>query len=455
MKFFFSFPGRADKILKILIFSLLFFCPGGAAVENNDCQEDNSRICRPAKDLSPFLNVKIQTEPVRGFSDNFAFTSFTGERNEKPKSSGHEKAKVLDSSPPLLPRNGGEKIRLELFYTYNCPHCRSALKWLESFSKEYPEVETKKYEVEKNMENFAILKKKLSKAKTPLLGFPTFFAGDSIIVGFSENSSPEEIMTALNLIDSCRQEKSEIAVPFFGNLDPKSLSLSQFAFVLGLLDGLNPCAMWVLAFLMGLLVYTRSPKRMLFVGGIFLASSALVYFAFMAAWFNLFTVLGNSRWITVLLAVAAIAMGLINIKEIFFFRRGISLTIADNRKMELAKKIRGIINKNETAAMAGGTFLLAIFVNFIELGCTTGFPAIFTRIVSARDTGIVEKYWYMAIYNLAYIIPLAVIVLLFLCTMGRRRMTERHGKMLKGISGFFLLALGLLMLFKPEVLFIK
>jgi cytochrome c biogenesis protein CcdA len=148
-------------------------------------------------------------------------------------------------------------------------------------------------------------------------------------------------------------------------------------------------------------------------------------------------------------------MGLVNIKELFFFKKGFSLMITDGAKNELAGKIRGIINAHDTAAMLGATVLLAVFVNLIELGCTIGLPAVFTRVLSVRDAGLAEKYWYMAVYNAAYVIPLLLIVSLFILTMGRYRMTESHGKLLKGISGVLMLLLGLLMLFRPEALLLN
>jgi len=347
------------------------------------------------------------------------------------------------------------RVELELFYTYDCPHCKKALAWLPSLKTVYPDLVINSYEVKRNKKNRGLLARRLAGAGAAPAGFPTFFAGEKLVVGFVESRSPEEIKAALDAAygkPGCPCEKKDIEVPLLGKINPASVSMLQFSFALGLLDGLNPCAMWVLMFLMGLLGYTGSPRKMLLIGGIFTAASALVYFAFMAAWFNLFLIIGSARWLTAALGVIAAGMGLVNIKELFFFKRGVSLMISGRAKVKLGEKIRRIIAERETAVMVTATAALAVFVNLIELGCTIGLPAVFTRVLSVRQAGFWAKYGYMAIYNAAYIVPLAVIIALFVFTMGRYRMTEAHGKILKGISGALMLALGLLMLLYPEAL---
>jgi len=343
-----------------------------------------------------------------------------------------------------------------IFYTYDCPHCREAIRWAAGLDADYPGLALEKYEVKQDADNRAFMAAALAERGAAVSGFPTIVVGEKVLVGFSSSRTPGEIKAELDRLYGRRSSgcpaEGEIQVPLLGRIDPASVSLFNFSFTLGLLDGLNPCAMWVLMFLMGLLLYTRSRRRMLFIGSVFVAASGLVYFAFMAAWFNLFLVVGHARWITSGLGLIAVLMGLVNLKEIFFFRKGFSLMIADGVKTGLAARVCGILNENNTAAMAVSTVLLAVFVNLIELGCTIGLPAVFTRVLSLRGAELGEKYWYMAVYNAAYVVPLGLIVSVFVCTMGRYRMTEKHGKALKAVSGTLLLLLGLMMLLKPEAL---
>ena len=427
--------------------------PFPAAAADAPCGDAKEAVCGPGEVKLPFLKLLEESAPVRERavpSPEKDLGAAPGTVKTAPPARGRPAVKAAHVLAVAA------EVRLELFYTYDCPHCKKAIAWLPSLKTQYPGLVITTYEVKRSVKNRELLARRLAAAGTAPAGFPTFFAGGKQVVGFAQPRSTDEIKAALDAAygrPGCGcQEKKEIRVPFLGSIDPASVSMLQFSFLLGLLDGLNPCAMWVLMFLMGLLAYTGSSRKMLLIGGIFTAASALVYFAFMAAWFNLFLIIGHARWITAALGVVSALMGLINLKEIFFFKRGVSLMISGKAKVTLGGKIRAIIAERDTALMVAATAALAVFVNLIELGCTIGLPAVFTRVLSVRQAGFWAKYGYMAVYNAAYIVPLALIIALFVFTMGRYRMTEAHGKLLKGISGALMLALGLLMLFKPEAL---
>ncbi len=447
---------------KILIAALLSIgIAGNIAAAKDPCLTDsNADACGVAEIKLPFFQHGLFPGrqlplPAIGAPSRSTFSAAGIFQRAASRSKPQEPALAL---PPRRPREE-KKTEIAFFYTYDCPHCRKAIKWLSTLNTAYPGLGVHKYEVKREEKNRALFAQYLAEHKAAPSGFPTFFIGEEIIVGFAENRTPAEIITALDALagnPGCPcDDKKEITVPLLGSIDPSSVSMLQFSLVLGLLDGLNPCAMWVLMFLMGLLVYTQSARKMLLIGGIFVTASAVVYFAFMAAWFNLFLIIGHGRWITITLGVVAAGMGLVNIKEVFFFKQGVSLMITDSAKYKLAGKIRRIINEKESAVMITATILLAIFVNLIELGCTIGLPAIFTRVLSAKQAGFWQKYGYMAVYNAAYVIPLVVIVSLFVFTMGRYKMTEIHGKVLKGISGVLMFILGLLMIFSPEALLLN
>ncbi|MGD9642726.1 MAG: hypothetical protein AB7V08_08310 [Elusimicrobiales bacterium] len=442
---------------------LLLLLPAALpAEESNPCIEDPAAAaCGPGEVKNLFLRQAEESLPSRGLA-------FTAAENAAPSSPAAPQAaaakKTFRFPAQVAARNSApaaaaeKTAELVLFYTYDCPHCRKAVEWFPFLKAEYPGLKISKYEVKRERGNLPLFARYLAEAGAAPSGFPTFFIGGKMIVGFDEKRSPAELRTALDAAygkPGCPCEKKEVSVPLLGKVDPSTVSLLQFSVALGLLDGLNPCAMWVLMFLMGLLAYTGSQRRMLLIGGIFVAASALVYFSFMAAWFNLFLIIGHARWITAALGAVAAVMGLINLKELFFFRRGVSLMISGKAKVKLAEKIRRLITERETAVMVTATAALAVFVNLIELGCTVGLPAVFTRVISVKQAGVLEKYAYMAVYNAAYVVPLALIVSLFACTMGRYRMTEAHGKILKGVSGALMLALGLLMLLRPEALILN
>jgi cytochrome c biogenesis protein CcdA len=156
--------------------------------------------------------------------------------------------------------------------------------------------------------------------------------------------------------------------------------------------------------------------------------------------------------VRVLVAIIAITAGLINIKDLFWFKKGVSLSIDDKHKPKLYEKMRRIVHERETSIAIAGTITLAVFVNFIELLCTAGLPAIYTNILTLNKLHWLQYYLYLILYNVIYVVPLMIIVGVFVLTMGRHKFTESQGKILKLISGLLMLALGIIMLIKPELL---
>jgi len=347
-----------------------------------------------------------------------------------------------------------DKIYVYYFFSYDCPHCKKANNFLEELSKEHEDIIIKKYEIKKNYKNLDFFYKISASYNTNPMGVPTIFIGDKYFVGFYDDVTCIEIINEINKIKGidCIDDTKQINVPLFGLISIDKISLPSFTFYIGLLDGLNPCAMWVLMFLLGLLVYARDRRKVLFIGFTFIIASGFVYFLFMLAWFNLFSIIGYSRIITSILAVLAILMGLLNIKELFFFKKGISLMIPEKYKPTLYKKAREVLNQKNKFLAIIGTIILAFFVNLIELGCTIGLPAIYTRILYLREINDFNKILYIAFYNLAYIVPLLLIVLIFTVTMGHFKFNEKHAKILKLISGVLMLSLGLILLFSPRLL---
>ncbi len=191
---------------------------------------------------------------------------------------------------------------------------------------------------------------------------------------------------------------------------------------------------------------------MLLVGGIFLFFSGVVYFIFMAAWLNLFLLMGEIKAVTLIAGIFAVAVSTINIKDYFFFKRGVSLSIPDSVKPRLYQRVVGLINVAHLPSLIFGTILLALAANTYELLCTAGFPMVFTRILTLNELPPLTYYLYLIFYNVIYVIPLLVIVLAFTFTLGSRKLTEEEGRMLKLLSGLMMLGLGGLLIFAPALL---
>ncbi len=368
------------------------------------------------------------------------------------------------------------KVYLTIFYTYDCPHCAEAMAFLTALAEKHsecpecaeavqllsdekakPELVIRAYEIKRNSENMTLFQTFAQAYGTRFQGVPALFLGDKFYVGFRMGAScrmiAEEIARQQGERETCAH--TTVDIPWLGEVNIAAVGLPQLTLTLGFLDGFNPCAMWVLMFLLGLLVYSGSRRRILFIGMTFVMASGVVYFVFMAAWLNLFLVVGLSSWITKLLAGVAIGMGAINLKDVVFFKRGVSLMIPESAKPTLYRRARAILHEQETWLAVMGTVVLAVFVNVIELACTVGLPALFTKILADRQVPAVEQYLYLALYNVVYVIPLLVIVALFAVTLGHFKLQESHARALKLVSGALMLTLGLLLLFKPQLLMLS
>jgi cytochrome c biogenesis protein CcdA len=220
--------------------------------------------------------------------------------------------------------------------------------------------------------------------------------------------------------------------------------------VLAALDAFNPCAFFVLLFLLSMMAHQKSRARMLVIGGVFVAISGLMYFAFMAAWLNVFQLFGHLAWVTLAAGALAVFVGAVNIKDFFVFEKGLTLSIPESKKPDIFRRARGILAAENLPAMIAATVLLAIAANFYELLCTAGFPMVYTRLLTLAELSPAARYGYLAAYNLIYVVPLAAIVAVFAGSLGARKLSEREGRLLKLLSGVMMLELGALLLLAPE-----
>jgi hypothetical protein len=280
---------------------------------------------------------------------------------------------------------------------------------------------------------------------------PAFLFCGQMIVGFESAATTGAYLR--ELLQRCRDRApppaARLAVPVLGELDP-AVSLPLTTVVLAGLDAFNPCAFFVLLFLLSLMVHARSRARMLLVGGVFVLCSGLVYFVFMTAWLNVFLIAGELRAVTRIAGVIAVAIAFLNIKDYFRFKRGVALGISQSAQPRLFARMRALLGAERLPAVLAGTVVLAVAANTYELFCTAGFPMVFTRLLTLRDLPIGAYYGYLALYNLVYVLPLAVIVAVFAWTLGARKLSEQEGRLLKLLSGVMMLGLGGALLIAPH-----
>ena len=220
-----------------------------------------------------------------------------------------------------------DKVEVILFYGEGCPHCESEMEFLDSIEDDY-DLEVTKYEVWNSAENLVLLKEELAAKDYSYVGVPVTIIDDRIFIGFGEyikNDLEKAISDCYNNI--CEYHSGEasvdetISVPILGEINPKNVSLPVVTAVMGFVDGFNPCAMWVLLFLISMLISLKSKVKRWFLGILFIFVSAATYFLFMASWLNLVFLVSSIVLVRILIGVFAGAAGSFNIYKYFKTRK--------------------------------------------------------------------------------------------------------------------------------------
>ncbi|MFO0798490.1 MAG: hypothetical protein U0804_13520 [Gemmataceae bacterium] len=418
---------------------------------------------------------------------------------------------AADEAPPAVKwyevKDGKVKVNLYLFYSRTCPHCTAARTFLDGLQKRHDWLAVTAYETSgspANMDHYRRMAAGLGKQAGQV---PAFFYCKQMEIGYlGDDTTGKRLEAALVYYRTALQKQVDdrrppppppapppptavplmlllvaappdgvpapepdldlpldldvppppgaatVDVPWWGAVRPEEVSLPALTVVLGGLDSFNPCAFFVLLILLGLMFRTGSRSRMLLVGCVFVAVSGLVYFLFMAAWLNLFFMVGHLRVITLTAGAVATAVAVVNIKDYFWFKQGVTLSLSDSARSRLVHRMTAVGGANGLPALVVGTAALAFAANAYELLCTAGFPLVYTRVLTLRDLPPAGYYGYLALYNLVYVLPLFLIVVGFSVTLSSHKLTEYQGRVLKLLSGMLMLALGVVLLTDPELL---
>ena len=357
---------------------------------------------------------------------------------------------------------------IEVFTRPGCPRCSEAKVFLHELRTTQPDLRVHEWDVSADPAARERLMALAQQQGIKALGVPAFYLRGRLLVGYagrdrtgaqlqallaSGSAGPAEQGSTCQLDTAACPEVAEpgtIDAPIFGRLSVRQLGLPLFTVVIGLLDGFNPCAMWVLIFLLSLLASLRDRRKMLIVGGTFVVVSGAAYFLFMAAWLNLFLLIGMARAVQIGLALLAVLVGAINVKDFFAFKKGVSLSIPERAKPGIYRRVRNVLRAPTLPAALGGVIALAVLVNLVELLCTAGFPAVYTQVLTLRHLPIWAYYGYLALYIFFYMLDDSIMLLIAVFTLSRRKMQEKEGRWLKLVSGLVMVALGVIMLARPR-----
>ncbi len=366
--------------------------------------------------------------------------------------------------------------RIELFVREGCPHCAQAEEFMARLGGERPELAIVVRDVTKDASALARLQELAQATGAGAARVPATYVNGQLILGYSAEASTDKLIRsalaggrvtsgAPTDASSCEAEDSlscgpgasagagaaapeeAFSVTLFGHtVTLDDVGLPAFTLAMGLLDGFNPCSMWVLLLMISLLAPLNDRKRMLAIAGTFVLVEGISYFAMMAAWLNLFMFIGLSRASQVVIALIAIFAGAINVKDFFAFGRGISLSIPASARPMIYNRMRGILHAPTYKVAIVGTIVLALLVQVVEFMCTSGFPALFTRILTLKQLDIAAYYGYLLLYISAYMLDDVIVLGIGVTLLSRHRLQEKEGRVLKLIAGVVMIGLGIYLL---------
>lgn len=371
------------------------------------------------------------------------------------------------------------EVNVYLFYGEGCPHCAKEIAFLNKELKKdkYSNVILHKYETWYDTDNQKLMKKVAKLIDTDATGVPFIIIGKNTHTGWlSDETSGKEILDLIEFyqnkeykdvvgdylgfthtqdIEEVKKEDTSknYKVPLLGNVNSKNVSLGLLSVVMGLVDGFNPCAMWILLFLLSLLISTKDRKKMWILGLTFILTSGLIYALFMVSWLNVAKYTSKIIFVRNLIGLFAIVFGIINlyryIKSIRTKNVGCDVTKDTDRK-KIMNKIRKIISENKLLLSLIGIMLLAISVNLIELLCSLGLPVMFTEILGLNNLSKVSYGIYIFIYILFFLIDDLIIFFIAMKTLKVKGISNKYMKYSHLIGGLIMLIIGVLMIVKPS-----
>lgn len=375
------------------------------------------------------------------------------------------------SSQDAAPRRAAD---IEVFVREGCPHCEKAEEFLKLLAFEQPRLLIVVRDIHRDPGALERLMD-IAEAAGTSLSVPTFQVRGQTIVGFAGQEStgrlirnilaspPPKRQSPPGTAETCEPEAPQPCEAETGAAGPDTFDLTflgrritleqvglpLFTIAMGLLDGFNPCSMWVLILMISLLAPMQDRMRMFAVAGAFIAVEGIAYFIFMAAWLNLFLIIGLSRVSEIVIAGIAMLAGAINLKDFWVYGWGVSLSIPESARPGIYARIRAILQAENLRGAMIGAVVLAILVQIVEFLCTSGFPALYTRILTMRQLEGLSYYGYLLLYNLAYMLDDAIVLGIGIITLSQRRLQEKEGRWLKLISGLVMAGLGLYLLVSP------
>lgn len=366
-----------------------------------------------------------------------------------------------------------ENINVYFFWAYGCPHCSDEKPFLEKMEQKYHKLKIESFEVSNSKKNIDLLKQIGEELTVDVSGVPFTVIGEQYFIGwYNEQTTGREIERAIQCVveNSCvdvvgglispitvstgsleqGEVPHQIKLPILGEIETKNFSLPILTIIIGALDGFNPCAMWVLLFLITLLLGMKDRKKMWILGTVFIIISALVYFIFMSAWLNLLLFLGFIFWVRIIIGMVALVTGGYNLKEYFTNPLSTCKVTGGKRKRLIFEKLKEIIQKKQFWLALLGIILLAFAVNLVELICSAGLPAIYTQILTLTHLTKWQYYLYLLLYIFVFMLDDLIIFSIAMITLRFTGISNKYSRISHLIGGIIMLIIGILLIIRPE-----
>ena len=374
-------------------------------------------------------------------------------------------AAPADAAPALTPTTGSTQAAdddpLWYFWGDGCPACAQAAEWLDELEEEYPDLEVRRVEVWYDEDARELFERLMAARGESVQGVPTFVLGERTWVGFAEPLAEEIEGEVARAVADAPAEPPDDDAPAatainlgpLGTIDVSAQPMAASTALIALVDGFNPCSLWVLTVLLAMILPTRSRTRIAAVGGTFLLVTAAVYGVFIAGVFAAFAVVAHMGWIRVVVALIALGFAAVNLKDFFAFGRGVSLSIPDRVKPRIYRGGRELRRTDRSLpATLGVTVLLAGGVALVELPCTAGFPVLWSNLLA--ETGVAGTTFggLLLLYLLVYLLVEVAILTGALVTLRSARVQESHGRALKLVAGTVMAAVAVALLVDPSIM---
>ena len=378
--------------------------------------------------------------------------------------------------------------KVHIFASSTCPHCAKAKDFLKGLSIENPGLEIYHYDIGYS-NNARLMTELASELEIGSGAVPFIIVGDDHLVGYS-SAYDEKIITMISqsikngsqdyvtkfikdsgiapMVDELEEtfikdeqgeeiiEESEaeenLKLPIFGNIDLKTASLPVLTFMIALVDGFNPCAMWVLMFLISLLLGMEDKKRMWLLGFTFIASSAFVYFLFMVAWLNLFLFIGFISWVRISIGLVSLLIAYLYLKDFMKNKDGACQVDLGGNKQKIFGKLKIVSQRKNLLFALLGIIALAFAVNLLELVCSAGLPTVYTQLLSMSDLNTAQYYLYLLFYIFIFMLDDMVVFVLAMKTLHSVGLNGKYARYSHLIGGLLMLLIGIAMIFKPELI---